>query len=143
MIVQRPVTLDGWFSTALNVAGSFIGDPALGSQIGAQAGAGFAKISQDNQQIADTISPKVLAVLNNPTSAKAPEPAYASMAQQVAPAVAQDLLKAGYVFPPGTVGADMQKPSYFDAFGGQNATYVKIGAGVLGGWALLKVLKVI
>lgn len=142
-MLQRPVHLGGFFSTILNVAGSFVGDPALGNQIGSQANPGFAKISQDNQQIADTISPKVMAILNNPSSVKAPDPAYASLAAQVAPGVAQDLLKSGYVFPAGTLGATYQSPSYFDAFGGQNEKFVKIGAGILGGWALLKVLKVL
>jgi hypothetical protein len=141
MIVSAPTNLGGWFTTALNVAGSFVGDPALGSQVAMTARPGYAAINQTPQQIADTVAPKVLSALKNPPSQNKLDPAYQALATSIAPNVAYDLAAAGYVFPPGSLGAEYQKPSPFNVFGGQNAPYAMIGAGILGLWGLSKLFR--
>lgn len=137
-----PVGMGGWFSTALNVAGSFVGDPALGDQIASQAKGGYAAISQTPQQIADTVAPKVISALKAPSSSPAKvTPAAQQVATYAAADIAQALAKQGYMFPAGTLGAEYQKPSMFNAFGGQNASFAKIGVGALGVLLLFKLIK--
>jgi hypothetical protein len=51
----------GIFSTILNAAGSFVGDPGLGSQIAATAGPGWAAISETPEEIAARVAQNVAA----------------------------------------------------------------------------------
>lgn len=138
---KRRPEFGGFFSEILNVAGSVVGDPALGDQIASKATPGFTKITQSQQQIAQTIAPDVIAAIKNPGNMKI-DPAYQSLAVSVAPSVAQELAAQGVMFPPGSLGATYQNPSVFDAFGGQHEQLVKIGAGLLAAFAVGKVLKV-
>lgn len=132
----------GLFSTALNVAGAFVGDPALGSQLASQAGPAFAKIKETPEQIAAHVSPALIQRLSAGTL---PDPAGLSQqSQQIAaaimPQVAAELAAQGYTFAPGTVGADLQNPSYLNAFGGENARWVLLGGVALGAFLLLREL---
>jgi hypothetical protein len=139
--VTRPVTMDGFFSTILNVAGSFVGDPALGNQVASQGSPGYAPITQDAQAIAKTVAPSALTALKGPVDLKTVSPQAQQIAASVSGAVAVELASQGYVFPPGSYGAELQKPSIFDAFGGQNKTYAELGFAALGALLLFKVLK--
>lgn len=136
-------SMDGIFSTILNVVGAVtIGDPGLGNQLTLDAVPGYAPITQTPQQIADTVTPQVLSALK---SGMVPNvtgiaPAYVQIAGTIAPSVAIELANQGYVFPDGTVGAQYQHPTIFDAFGGQNAGFVKLASIGLAGLLLLKVL---
>lgn len=130
----------GIFTLALNAAGATVGDPALGSQIASQAGKPFAKIKETPAQIASRVAPDVRLAL---TSGTIPDPARLSpQAQQIGGAVAADvaaqLAAQGVYFPPGTVGADLQHPSYLNAFGGQNAQWVLVGGIALAALVLFK-----
>lgn len=150
MLIDPPVSLypnsrdgmGGIFETILDVAGSFVGDPALGSQVASQASAAYAPVTQNASQIAKQIAPNVLTALKSPPQidlSKLPARDQ-TVATSSAQAAAIELANEGYAFPPGTLGAEYQKPSIFDAFGGNYGGYVKIGAIVLGGALLLKVL---
>lgn len=130
----------GFFSMALNVAGSFVGDPQLGSQIASTAGKPFAKIKETPAQIAARVAPDVRLSL---TSGASVDPAKLSpQARQIGQAVAADvaaqLAAQGVYFPPGSVGAELQHPSYLNAFGGQNAQWVLVGGLALGALVLFK-----
>ena len=150
MLIEPPVSFDanlepgfgGWFSTILNVAGSFVGDPALGSQIASQALPGYAPVNQSAAQIAKQVAPDVLNAIKSPPKIDLTKlPARdQTVAQSSAQAVALELASEGYMFPVGTMGAEFQKPSLFDAFGGQYSGIVKIAAGALGVALLVKVL---
>lgn len=154
MLVQPPVSFDrydgpgfgGIFSTLLNVAGSFVGDPALGSQVASQASPAYAPVTQDAAQIATQVAPNVLAALKQPliTSLKNIPARDQTVATSTAnlQAIAVQLKSQGYQFPAGTLGAEYQmpSPSLFDAFGGQYGGYVQLGAAALGIALLLKVL---
>jgi hypothetical protein len=131
----------GFFSEVLDVAGSFVGDPTLGNQVAANAKPGFAPITQDQTQIATTVAPLVSKAIAAPIPAKSITSQAQQIATGIAPQVAQDMLAAGYVFAPGTLGASYQNPSIFDAFGGPDAGLVKVGFGILAVWAGFKVLK--
>lgn len=151
MLIEPPVSLypdpgrgmGGVFSTVINAAGAFfIGDPALGNQIASQASMAYAPVNQNAAQIAKQIAPNVLTALKSPPQidlSKLPARDQ-TVATSSAQAAAIELANEGYAFPLGTVGAEYQKPSIFDAFGGNYVGYVKIGAIVLGGALLLKVL---
>ena len=139
--VIPPTNFGGFFSTLLNVGGSFIGDPELGSQIASQAVPGFAPVTQDAKAIADTVTPDLLMVLKSPVDIKGLSPRDQQVASSAGPAIAMALAAKGYVFAPGTVGAELQKPSAFDAFGGNSSGLVKIGFGVLGVALLIKMLR--
>lgn len=136
-----PVGMAGIFSTALNVAGAYFGDPELGNQIASQAQPGYSPITQDAQAIAKTVAPATLTALKGPVNLKNISPQAQQIAASVAPSVALELASQGYVFPPGSYGADLQKPSMFDAFGGQNKTFAEVGFVALGALLLFKVLK--
>lgn len=124
----------GIFSTFLNVAGSLVGDPALGSQVAAQALPGYAPITETPQQIADRVAPGVKTALaaGTPVSLTGVTSQAQQIGQSVAPDVAADLAAQGYTFAPGTVGAELQKPSVLDAFGAANRGWVALGAAALG-----------
>lgn len=132
--------MDGIFELALNAAGSFVGNPALGSQVASTAGAPFARIKETPEQIAGRVAPDVRAALATATFA---DPAgISSQSQQiaaaVAPHVAAQLAAQGVMFPPGSVGAEMVDPSYLNAFGGENAQWVLWGGLALGGLLLIR-----
>lgn len=136
-----PPGMGGLFSTVLNVAGSFVGDPALGSQVASFAQPGFANITQTPQEIADMVAPTVATRLASP--GVLPNPAALSpQAQQigagVAAYVARDLATQGVALAPGTVGAELQHPSILDAFGGPNAKWVLTGGLALAALLVLK-----
>lgn len=138
----RQPGLAGFFSTLLNVAGTLVGDPALGNQVAAQASPGYAPVTQSADQVATTVSPAVLDALHQPSG----KPLQANaVTQQVAAyalqPIAQQLASQGYQFPPGTVGAELVKPSLLDAFGAQNRQLVMVGGLALGGLFLLKWIR--
>lgn len=132
--------MGGLFSTALNVAGSFVGDPGLGSQIASQADAPFAKIKESPAQIAARVAPDVRLALTSGTLPDASKLSQQSrqIGQGVAADVAATLAAQGVYFPPGTVGAQLQHPSYLNAFGGQNAEWVLVGGLALGALLLFR-----
>jgi outer membrane receptor protein involved in Fe transport len=139
---KAPPGLGGLFSVALDAAGAFIGDPALGEQIAAKSGPGWAAIHETPQQIAVRVAPDVKARLSsgNPIASTA----ISAQAQQIGAAIASDvaasLLAQGVRLPAGTVGAELQKPSVLDAFGGSNRSWVLIGGLALAGLLLFKEL---
>jgi hypothetical protein len=136
------VGFGGWFSTALNVVGSIVGEPGLGNQVAAQASPGYAPITQDPSGIARTIAPSVVAALKAPPAdPKSIGPQAGQVAQAALQATAQELTAQGYVFAPGTLGAQYQSPSILNAFGGGTASLVEIGAGVLGLMLLVKLVR--
>jgi hypothetical protein len=130
----------GFFSTALDVAGSFVGDPMLGEQIAAKGGRGWAAISETPDQIAERIAPTVGAsvVAGKPIDGAGVSSQAQQIAAGVAPGVAAALAAQGVIFPAGTVGAELQHPSTLDAFGGANRQWVIIGGLALGAALLLK-----
>jgi hypothetical protein len=133
--------LGGFFELALNAAGSVVGDPALGSQIASQAGPAWARIKETPPEIAAHVAPSVKTYLTN--GGALPDPAGISpQAQQIAAGVAGDVARSlaaeGVYFPPGTVGAQIQNPTYLNAFGGQNSQWVLVGGLALGALVLLK-----
>lgn len=137
---RAPPGLGGIFSQVLNVAGSFVGDPALGDQIASKAQPGWAAIKETPQQIADRIAPDVKARLGsgNPIETKGISPQAQQIGAAVAADVAASLLAQGVRLPPGTVGGELQKPSILDAFGGGNRGWILVGGLALGGLLLLK-----
>lgn len=139
--LARPAQLGGIFSTILDAVGSIAGDPQFGEQVASQARGGYSPITQNMQQIADTVAPDVMSALKAPPDPSKITPQAGQVAQAAAQAIAQKLLAQGYVFPSGTLGAEYQKPSLFDAFGGQNRTVVEIGLGALALFAVVKVLR--
>jgi hypothetical protein len=130
----------GFFSTILNAAGSFVGDPALGSQIAAGASPGWAAISETPDQIAARVTPDVGAALvaGKPVSSTSISAQAQQIAAGVAPDVAASLKAQGVILPAGTVGGELQNPSPLDAFGGANRPWVIIGGLALGAALLLK-----
>lgn len=136
---RAPSGMGGWFSTALNVAGSFVGDPGLGNQIAGQASPGFAPITSTPAQIAAHVAPSVKDLLTSgsidPTGIT---PASQQIATAAAPAVAATLAAQGVYFPPGSAGEALQRPTPLDAFGGQNAKWVLVGGLALGAALLWK-----
>lgn len=135
--------MGGLFEIALNVAGSFVGDPALGSQLASQAGPAFARIKETPDQIAARVAPNVKATLEAgtyPPQAALITPQSQQIANAVAATVAGQLAAEGVFFPPGTVGAELQNPSVFNAFGGENAQWVLIGGLALGALVVFKAL---
>lgn len=131
----------GWFSTALDVAGSFIGDPALGEQIASQAGPGWARIGETPDQIAQRVAPDVGAAFaaGKPISAANISPQAQQIAAGVAAGVAASLRAQGVILPAGTVGGELQSPSSLDAFGGANRKWVLLGGLALGAALVFKV----
>ena len=129
----------GFFTTVLNAAGAFVGDPGLGSQIAATAGPGWAAIKETPDQIAQRVAPDVAASLQTgrPITA-APSAQAQQIAAGVAPDVAASLKAQGVILPAGTVGGELQNPSPLDAFGGANRPWVIIGGLALGAALLLK-----
>lgn len=141
MFSDRSAGFDGIFSTILNVAGSFVGDPALGSQVAGQASPAYANITETPQEIAARVAPDVITDIGTPNlDLKTVTPQAQSVAQATAQAIALEMGKQGYVFPAGTLGATYQKPSLLDAFGGNHENLIKSAAVILGGALLLKVL---
>ena len=134
--------LGGFFSEILDVAGSFVGDPGLGNQVAAQSPLAFGPITQTPDQIATTVLPDATTALGDLGSinTKNITPASQQVASAILPQTAAALVAAGYTFPPGTVGADLAKPTVLDAFGGGNAKWVLVGGLALGGLLLLKEL---
>lgn len=135
--------MGGVFELALNAAGSFVGAPALGSQLASQAGPAFARIKESPDQIAARVAPGVRATIEAgtyPPKAALITPQSQQIAASIAPTVAAQLAAEGVFFPPGTVGAELQDPSYLNAFGGQNAQWVLVGGLALGALALFKAL---
>lgn len=137
---SNPSGMGGMFSKLLNVAGTFIGDPALGDQIAAKAKPGYVPITQAPEQIANTIGAEVLADLKSPSSVVPDNNSFA-VANAVAPAVAMKLASEGYIFPAGSLGAEFAHPSSLNAFGGQNRNLVIWGAAGIGALLLLKTFK--
>ncbi len=137
---QAPGGFGGWFSTALNVAGSFVGDPGLGDQIASQAGPGWANIGETPDQIAQRVAPEVGAafVAGKPINAGNLSAQAQQIAAGVAPGVAASLKAQGVILPAGTVGGELQHPSTLDAFGGGNRQWVILGGLALGAALLLK-----
>lgn len=132
--------MGGIFELALNAAGSFVGNPALGSQIASTAAPAWGKIKDTPQEMAARVSPRVVATLQ---SGAFPDPATISQqSQQIAAnvlaQVAADLAAQGIYLPPGTVGADLQNPSYLNAFGGEYGQWVLVGGLALGALLVLK-----
>lgn len=135
----RPSGLGGLFSTALDVAGSFVGDPGLGDQIASKAGRAFAPVTQTPTQIAKQVTPGVKAALESGSIDSAGiTPASQQIASSIGPAVAASLAAEGVYFPPGTKGAELQRPTPLDAFGGANAKWVLFGGLALGAALLFK-----
>lgn len=134
--------MGGFFAEALNIAGSFVGDPGLGSQVASQSPLAFGPITQTPDQIAATVLPDATAALGDLGSIKTTNitPASQQVAGAILPQTAAALAAAGYVFPAGSVGADLAKPTVLDAFGGGNAKWVLVGGLALGGLLLLKEL---
>lgn len=134
--------MGGIFSELLNVAGSTVGDPALGNQIAAKANPAFGPITQTPDEIAQTVLHDAQSALDNPAGVNvaAITPASAQIAQAVLPQTAQRLAAAGYVFPPGSVGEQYVTPSVLSAFGGQNEKLVLLAGGVLLAALLVKEL---
>lgn len=134
--------MGGFFTTALNVAGAFVGDPALGSQIASGAQPGYAPLTQTPDQIARTVAPAAKSALTNPGAidVNAISPGAQRIAAEILPQTAAALAAAGYAFPPGTVGASLQRPSVLNAFGGGSARWVLIGGVALAGLLLAKEL---
>lgn len=137
---KAPPGLGGFFSTALNVAGSFVGDPALGDQIASQAGPAWARIGETPDQIAERVAPEVGAafVAGKPIRAAGLSPQAQQIAAGVAPGVAASLRAQGVILPAGTVGGQLQNPSTLDAFGGDSRKWVILGGLALGAALLWK-----
>lgn len=138
---RRP-GMDGFFSTVLNIAGAYVGDPQAGDQLASKASPAFAKITQTPAQIADQVTPGVKAGY---TSSASPDLAKITTQSQqiaagVAPLVAANLAKDGVMFPAGTYGAQLQNPSTLNAFGGANAKWVYFGVLALAGALVWKEL---
>lgn len=140
--VPSPTGMGGFFSTVLDVAGSFVGDPGLGNQVASQSPYAFGPITQTPDQIAVTVLPDARTAMANlaAINVKILTPASQQLAQAVLPQTAAQLVAAGVVFPPGSVGANLAKPTVLDAFGGQDAQWVLIGGLALGALLLLKEL---
>ena len=130
----------GFFSEILNVAGAFVGDPALGSQIAAKAAPGYGAIHQTPDQIADQVKARVKSQLGAETAPDVASitPASQQIGAAIAPNVAAALAQEGVLFAPGTVGAELQHPTALNAFGGANAKWIMVGGAVLAGLLLLK-----
>jgi|SRR5579862_1174876 len=135
--------MGGIFSEILDAAGATVGDPGLGDQIASKAQPGFVPVTQNTTQIAQTVAPDVIKAMNSPTPiTPTPIPTlYQQIASAAAPQIAQQLKAQGYLFPPGSMGAEYQNPSIFDAFGGQYSSVVKIGALGLAGFLALKLVR--
>jgi hypothetical protein len=134
--------MGGFFSEVLDVAGSFVGDPALGEQVASKAVPGFARITQTPAQIADQVKGRVksqLAAQAAPDPTKI-TPAAMQIGAAVAPNVAAALASEGVMFPAGTVGGELQHPTPLDAFGGPNAKWVLVAGLALAGLLAFKEL---
>lgn len=130
----------GVFSEILNVAGAFVGDPALGSQIAAKAQPGYGAIHQTPDQIADQVKARVKSQLGAETlpNVAGISPAAQQIGAGIAPNLAAKLAADGVTFAPGTVGAELQRPTPLNAFGGANAKWVLIGGAALAALLALK-----
>jgi hypothetical protein len=137
-----PAGLGGFFSTILDAAGAFVGDPGLGNQIAAGASPGWGKLSETPAQIAQRIAPDVGAAIaaGKPIAAAGISPQAQQIAAGVASDVAATLAAQGVTLAAGTVGGELQHPSTLDAFGGANRTWVLIGGAALAGLLLFKEL---
>lgn len=135
-----PAGMGGFFELILNAAGSTVGDPQLGSQIASTAGAPFARIKETPEQIAARVAPDVGATLQagGPTGARDITQQSQQIAAAILPQLAAQLAAQGVMLPAGTVGAELQGPSYFNAFGGQNAQWVLLGGAALAGLLALR-----
>jgi hypothetical protein len=137
---RRAPGMGGIFSTLLDVAGAYVGDPGLGDQVASQSPLAFGPITQTPAQIATTIAPDVTAAMGNLAAIDTKNITSASqqIATSILPQTAAAMTAAGVVFPPGSVGANLQHPTVLNAFGGQDAEYVLIGGLALAALLLFK-----
>jgi hypothetical protein len=133
--------MGGVFSQLLDMGGSFFGDPTLGDQIASKAQGGYAPVTQSPADVAATIAPKVLTALKNPQSQYKPDALALSVSNYALADTARALAAQGYIFAPGSLGAELSKPSVLDAFGGQSRGLVMLGGAALGGLLLLKAFR--
>lgn len=124
-----PALMGGIFSEILNVAGAYVGDPALGDQLASKALRAYAPIKQTPQQIADEVTPQVLQALKSSAVVDI-DNLSVSIAQAIAPYVAVNLNSQGVVFNPGTLGASYTYPSLFGGMG----SWLSSAVHDVGGW---------
>lgn len=135
--------MGGIFSKILDVASLSVGGPPnAGDELASFGNPAFGAITQTPAEIATTVLPDAQTALANLSGINVPNitPASQQIAQAILPQAAAALTSAGYVFPPGSVGANLQHPSALDAFGGGNAQWVLVGGLALGALLLFKEL---